>query len=106
VQETIRLATARADIVILDTPPLFALADALALSGSLDALVLVARLRSLRRPMVSELRRKLDEFPVRKIGFALTFADADDTYSYLPSYGYYLASYGQGRKKQEKEPIA
>ena len=48
------------DTVIIDTPPLLWVGDALTLSSQADGMIVVARLKALRRPMVRELRRILD----------------------------------------------
>ena len=44
----------RADLVLIDAPPLLHVGDAMALTAKIDAVVLVARLNVLRRPMVTE----------------------------------------------------
>jgi len=74
----------RADLVLVDAPPLLQVGDAMALSASVDALLVVARLGSVRRPRLRELRRVLDASPARKLGFVLTdsAADRDNDYHY------------------------
>jgi Mrp family chromosome partitioning ATPase len=68
----------RADIVLVDAPPLLGTGDAIALSGHVDGLLVVARLNDLRRPSLAELRRVLDTCPAEKLGFVLTDADLDE----------------------------
>ena len=77
-----------ADIVLVDAPPLLNLGDSLVLSSKVDALLLVARLRLIRRPMLKELARVLEQCPARRLGFVITGADADPGYGYGYGYGY------------------
>jgi Mrp family chromosome partitioning ATPase len=79
----------RADVVVVDAPPLVGLGDALALSARVDALLLVTRLKLLRRSTLNELRRVLDAAPVPALGFILTEADADEGYDYAYRYAYH-----------------
>lgn len=90
----------RADMVLLDAPPLLHVGDAMALSAQVDGLIVTARLNVLRRPMLKELQRILDACPAAKLGFVLTGAEAEDGYGYG---GYY--SRAHRRAGAEKEPI-
>jgi Mrp family chromosome partitioning ATPase/capsular polysaccharide biosynthesis protein len=67
----------RADIVLIDAPPLFHVGDALVLSAKVDAVVVVTRMEVVRRPMVAELHRLLGTMPATKLGFVVTGAEAD-----------------------------
>jgi capsular exopolysaccharide synthesis family protein len=62
----------RADVVLLDAPPLLLVGDAMALSAQADALILIAKPQMIRRPMVKDLRRFLDATPTEKLGVVLT----------------------------------
>jgi succinoglycan biosynthesis transport protein ExoP len=66
---------ARADLVLLDSPPLLRTADALNASSQVDALLLVVRLNLIRRATLAELRRVLESCPPPKLGFIATGAD-------------------------------
>jgi polysaccharide biosynthesis transport protein len=72
-----------ADLVLIDTPPLLRVGDALALTTYVDGLLVVTSLRAIRPPMLDELRRVLTECPVTKLGFILTGADLEGGYEYL-----------------------
>jgi succinoglycan biosynthesis transport protein ExoP len=73
----------RADMVLIDAPPLLEVGDAATLSALVDGLLVIARMDALRRPMLRELRRRLDACPAPKLGFALHgVAATDDYYSY------------------------
>ena len=56
------------DVVLVDTPPVLAVGDAIELSKMADALLVVAEPASLSRPRVRELHRLLDACPARKLG--------------------------------------
>jgi tyrosine-protein kinase len=87
----------RADIVLVDAPPLLHLGDALALSSQVDALVLITRLHTLRKPMLAELRRVLDASPAAKIGFVLAGAELEEGSGYAAHGAYYT-------RKEQTEP--
>jgi capsular exopolysaccharide synthesis family protein len=81
--------TQRYDLVLIDTPPILQVGDPLTLSQAVDAIILVARLPAIRRPMLRELKRVLDTSPADKLGFALAGAQLEEGYGY--AYGYYYA---------------
>jgi Mrp family chromosome partitioning ATPase len=96
------------DTVIIDTPPLLWVGDALTLSSQADALILIARLKSLRRPMVRELGRILDLVPARKLGFVVTgpITKAQGVYSYKDGYSYgYGYGYGSSGGGRVESPV-
>jgi Mrp family chromosome partitioning ATPase len=74
---------ADADLVLIDSPPLLRVGDALALTSHVDGLLVLGSLRTLQTPMLKELRRVLDESPAAKLGFVLTGADFEGGYEYL-----------------------
>jgi capsular exopolysaccharide synthesis family protein len=68
---------ARAELVIVDAPPLLPVGDARTLSRVVDGLILVLDVSVARRPVIQELRRVLDALPTRALGFVATGVDAD-----------------------------
>jgi succinoglycan biosynthesis transport protein ExoP len=79
----------RSDVVIIDSTPLLVVGDAMALTGSVDALLVVARANVVRRPMLRELHRLLEASPALKLGYVVTGATAGGGYyGYEGSYGY------------------
>ena len=80
----------RADLVLVDAPAMLAVSDAINLTPKVDALIVLTKLTTVRRPALEELRRILDNAPVAKVGFVLTGADADESFmgSYAYGYGY------------------
>lgn len=75
------------DLVLVDTPPLLAVGDAIALTASVDAVVLVLH-AGVQRPVVRELARQLQSSQAPTLGFVLTGVSAGgDGYGY-DLYGY------------------
>jgi Mrp family chromosome partitioning ATPase len=73
----------RADLMLLDSPPLLRVGDALALTNYVDGLLVVTNLRAIRPSMLDELHRILAECPAAKLGFIVTGAEVEGDYGYL-----------------------
>ena len=80
-----------ADIVLIDSPPLLPVSDAMTLSSAVDGLVLVARAGAVHRGMLTEVHRLLASVPATKLGFVLTNSQADSRYGYGGYYGGYTS---------------
>jgi polysaccharide biosynthesis transport protein len=78
----------RADIVLIDSPPLLAVGDAIALAGKVDAMIVMTRLGVIRRRVADELRRVLNNCPATKIGFVVSGAELEPDHRYGYGYGY------------------
>jgi capsular exopolysaccharide synthesis family protein len=70
----------RADLVLVDGPPLLGAGDGIALCSRVDALLIVARLNQIRRPTVDELARLLGNARAAKLGLVATDAAFDADY--------------------------
>jgi succinoglycan biosynthesis transport protein ExoP len=70
----------RYDVVLVDTPPILSVGDALALSTHLDAFILVSSLALTRRGELHELRRALTFARCEILGTVLTAAGVIGTY--------------------------
>jgi len=81
----------RADLVLIDAPPVLRVGDALTLSRTVDALIVVTRLGVVRSAMLTELTRLLTASPAAKLGFVVTGGSAVED---LPYGGYYGKPYG------------
>jgi succinoglycan biosynthesis transport protein ExoP len=100
VTEIMNQLSARADVVLIDTSPILQVGDAIALSTSVDAILVVTRLKMLRRPQLRELRRVLHTCPAPTLGFIATDSDAE------ASYGYPYASYTRSATATaQREPV-
>jgi succinoglycan biosynthesis transport protein ExoP len=87
------------DFVLIDTPPMLSVGDALALSTHIDAFMLVTNLRLSRRGELDELRRTLTFARCDVLGTVLTAAGATGTHGYgNPYYGYGGAAYETGAR--------
>jgi Mrp family chromosome partitioning ATPase len=87
--------SAEFDVVLVDSPPLLHVGDALELSGTVDGILLVTRLNVIDHRMLGELSRMLHKSPAATLGFVLTDALADEGsgYGHGSGYGY---GYGYG----------
>jgi capsular exopolysaccharide synthesis family protein len=72
----------QADHVILDTPPILPLGDAAALSANADGVLFVARLETLKRPMLTAAKRPLAASPAELLGVVITNAESGGDYAY------------------------
>jgi polysaccharide biosynthesis transport protein len=71
----------RADIVLVDAPPLLR-SNAIALSAHVDAVVVVVRLKALRASALQEMGWMLEAAPATKLGFIVTGAERSQRYGY------------------------
>ncbi len=71
----------RAEVVLIDAPPILAAGDAMALTGKVDAILLISRLGTLTSQNLRELARVLGRSPAPVLGFVATGADRGDGYS-------------------------
>lgn len=85
----------RADMLLLDVPPLVPVGDAIPLSSLVDAILVVSRVNFVHRGALAELRRLLDIAPARKLGFVLTGRDPVKIYG-AGTHNYY--------RSPEREP--
>jgi succinoglycan biosynthesis transport protein ExoP len=100
VSELLNELEKRADVVIVDAPPLLGLSDAVALTANVDALIVVTRLSTMRRPVLEELHRVLEAAPVVKLGFVVTGTAAEGAYGYGYGYGYGSKRRSAARRKE------
>jgi Mrp family chromosome partitioning ATPase len=62
----------RADIVLVEAAPLLDAPDAASVAACLDGLLLVVSARDARGPVLADVRRTVDPWPLAKLGFGLT----------------------------------
>lgn len=79
-----------ADLVLVDAPPLLIVSDALAISPNVQALLFVARLGVVRRPMLSDALRALQQSPARVLGVVVT--DVPTTQGHAYAYEYHATN--------------
>lgn len=91
----------RADIVLVDSPPLLHVGDALVLSGIVDGIILVTRLNLVSRTSLREVARIISASPGRPLGYVVTDADGQGGYG-----GGYHYEYSVKRDAQRREGVA
>jgi capsular exopolysaccharide synthesis family protein len=87
------------DYIILDLPPVNAVADALIMSKLVSGIVVVVRKDYCKKQVLRKTLRQLELLHVKVLGFVMTHADTHSkSYKYS---GYY--SYGKAGKKSSRE---
>jgi capsular exopolysaccharide synthesis family protein len=76
------------DVVVIDTPPVLPVTDAVALSTQVDAVVLVARHGKTRRASAAEARRRLNAVDANVIGYVLNAVPNRQGDGYYADYSY------------------
>jgi polysaccharide biosynthesis transport protein len=91
VAQIISRLSERGDLLIIDTPPLLHVSDAMTmmLSAQIDCVVVAGRIGVVRRQAIDEIKRTLDGTPVVKLGFFATGEQAHEEYT--GGYGYYYS---------------
>lgn len=80
-------ATARYDVVILDSPPLLAVTDATAIARRVSGTVFVAGSGKVRRPQLTHALQKLQMVQVKLLGIVLNGVPRNDRSTYPQAYG-------------------
>jgi polysaccharide biosynthesis transport protein len=78
----------RVDLVLVDTPPMLHVGDAMTLSSRIDGIIVVTRMKIVRRRMLNELGRRLAAARAATLGYVVTDAGGADGYGYGYGYGY------------------
>ncbi len=86
------------ELVILDTPPLSVVADAIPLVGRVDGVIVVSRLGVSTRDGARHLRERLDHLGAPVLGVVVDDARHDTG-------GYYGSGYGYERKRGAKSDV-
>jgi Mrp family chromosome partitioning ATPase len=76
----------RADVVLIDAPPMVPTGDAQALGSEVDGLLVVVRFSFVRRRLLRELRRTLDLSAATALGFVLVEGERDEREAYSDFY--------------------
>jgi len=96
--EVLRELEARSDLVILDTPPMGPLTDAVVLSARVSGTIVVARAASTRRTVVGNSVNTLRKVGGNVLGTVLNMVDLKGIGSYSYYY-YYNSEYYYGREE-------
>jgi Mrp family chromosome partitioning ATPase len=77
----------RYDFILVDSPPIMAVADALLVSRMVDSVLMVVRSGKTPRPIAREARSKLSRVKARVIGTVLNGASYSNGAQKLVAYG-------------------
>lgn len=104
--ELIRDLKERYDYIILDSPPLGLVSDALELMKYVDAMFYIVRFNYTHRQMLNFVNEKYKTGEVRHINIVLNdyVEKSGRGYSYGYGYGYGYANYGKGYMEKAKKP--
>jgi polysaccharide biosynthesis transport protein len=80
--ELLRELRTRADVVLVDAPPMLPVTDAMVLGTKVDAVVVVARARLASRPQLVALARALEACAAPRLGFVFVGGAADEAQEY------------------------
>lgn len=100
ISDVLQALKQRADVIVVDAPPLLPVTDPLVLSRHVDAIVLVSRLNFVRRPMVEEIHRLLEGSPAETLGFVLIDSQPESGQAYSRYYA------RPRRRQAAEEPVA
>jgi capsular exopolysaccharide synthesis family protein len=102
-QEILRDAKAKFDVVLLDSPPLLAVTDAAVLATMVDGVVLVIRTQRTKRDAVRRAIGHIRSVRGRLLGAVLNDVDMRSG-AYYGSYGhYYYSYYGRERRRDARD---
>jgi Mrp family chromosome partitioning ATPase len=109
-QDILQELAGQCDLLIIDTPAALAVSDPLPLMRSVDGVVLVARMNSSSRQIISRLKKIIESANGRLLGVVATGTTAGPGYKhYYPKY-YSNGTNGGGsshrlpRRKKQSEP--
>ena len=103
----LRFANDNFDYIILDTPPVGPVADALVIGNQCDGVVLIVRGGATPRDHVSRTRDRLQRANVRILGVLINKLEEDGrAYGYGKYYSYYTKAYGDTPSTTDAKPAA
>ena len=82
VQAVLARLAEESDVVLVDTPPLLRVGDAMAISSFVDGVLLVLRISELRRAQLAELCRITQHMPAPLLGLIVTGEGDEGAYYY------------------------
>src|SRR5437763_4947566 len=87
--ELLEAAKAEADVVLVDSPPVLSVTDAVILSTRVDATLLVASAGATSAKMIARSLEVLDQVGTSVVGTVLNGVTVDEAYGYAYRYKYY-----------------
>ena len=87
--ELLEAAKAEADVVLVDSPPVLSVTDAVILSTRVDATLLVASAGATSAKMIARSLDVLDQVGTSVVGTVLNGVTVEEAYGYAYRYKYY-----------------
>jgi non-specific protein-tyrosine kinase len=94
-QEVLSALTQYADIVVIDSPPVTAVVDAVILSTQIDGVLMVMRADKSSRDAIKRALNALQQVNAHLLGAVLNGVSEHRQEYYLHNYGYYSSVYGR-----------
>jgi non-specific protein-tyrosine kinase len=101
--EVIRQVRQRADLVILDTPPVLAVTDAVVLASRVDGVLIVARPGATKLAVLRQTVDQLQRVGAKILGVVLNDVDLKRTRYYYNYKGYYFTYYNHYNESGKPE---
>jgi polysaccharide biosynthesis transport protein len=98
----LELARERADLVLIDTPPVLAVTDCLPLSAQVDGVLLVTRFGATRRRNSVRAKEVLQKVGAQIVGVVVNGLSPRETRRQYAEYEHYVGTTKPGRKKNRK----
>jgi Mrp family chromosome partitioning ATPase len=92
------------EFVLVDTAALLSIGDTMALTASVDAMIVVVRLGLVKRSTLEELRRALHTCPTVKLGYVVTGAEIEERSGY-GGYDEYSPANDHARTPSEEDAL-
>lgn len=90
------------DFIILDTPPIGLVSDALNIINYADATIYLIRQHYTKKGMLGLINTKIQKGEIHNVNLVFNYYRAKQRYGYNYGYGYGYGTYGKGYLKKEK----
>ena len=99
-KQLIEMAKAQFDVVLFDSPPLIAMADASILASELDTVLLVLQAGKTKRQVANQAKEMLERLNINIFGVVLNNVDYSRRYGYYYYYYHYQHYYSQEKNDE------
>lgn len=99
----LELSRERADIVLIDAPPVLAVADCLPLCRHVDGVILVARFGATRRRSLQRAKEQLERVGARIVGVVINGLSRHETRLYYAEYTHYVGLQKRRKKGRRRK---
>lgn len=97
-RQVLGLLRSECDVLIIDSPPVLPVTDALILSGYVDGVLVVANAKEAQVSSLKRMRELLEQVNAQVIGVSVNYVDAESGSGYGYGYGY---GYGEQAEPEE-----